>query len=113
MSGTFERRESAQTSLPVSEVREGDVYWTPHPFVWEVGSKPGGDEGGPFTDYFLTWRPGLRGELIYPDDGEEVADGMGHQVLTVVSIHRPGKFPPRVFYTRRWRDPQGREFGKG
>ena len=41
-----------------------------------------------------------------------VADAVGTQILTVVSVHKPGKFPARVFYTRRWRDPDGVEFGK-
>ena len=26
-------------------------------------------------------------------------------LLTVVDIHKPGRFPTRVFYTRQWKDP--------
>lgn len=48
-----------------------------------------------------------------PPDIEAVADAMGAQVITVVSVHRPGRFPTRVFYTRQWRDPDGKLFGKG
>lgn len=33
-------------------------------------------------------------------------------VLDVVATFKPGRFPERVFYTRRWIDPDGREFGK-
>lgn len=32
--------------------------------------------------------------------------------LDVVATFKPGRFPERVFYTRRWVDPDGREFGK-
>lgn len=42
-----------------------------------------------------------------------MADGVGAQILTVVGKYRPGKFPERIFYTRRWRDPDAHEFGKG
>lgn len=41
------------------------------------------------------------------------ADGLGSIILTVVGVFKPGKYPTRVFFTRRWRDPEGREFGKG
>ena len=30
----------------------------------------------------------------------------------MVSTHKPGAFPTRVFYTRKWIDPQGKTFGK-
>lgn len=96
----------------VGAVEAGSVYMAPHPFVWELGSKPGDDPEGPHSIQFMTWRPGLRAVFLYPDDSEEVADGMGFQILTVVSVHKPGRFPPRVFYTRQWQDPRGRQFGK-
>lgn len=58
-----------------------------------------------------TWRPGVR------YDGDEYleasADGLGKMVLTVVSVHKPGRFPTRVFYTRQWITPEGKPFGKG
>lgn len=59
------------------------------------------------------WKPGHRNENVYPDDCIAVYDGMGTQILTVVSLHKPGKYPTRVFYTRKWRDPDGATFGKG
>ena len=31
----------------------------------------------------------------------------------MIDVHRPGKFPPRVFFTRQWKDPTGKTFGKG
>lgn len=95
-------------------VSEGDVFHSPHPFCYDLASKPGDDPEGAPTIYFMSWRPGVRFELLAPDGGDNecVADGMGFQLLTVVSVHKPGRFPTRVFYTRKWRDPRGREFGK-
>ena len=69
--------------------------------------------------YYRTegWRPGCtaeedeRDEHGYPSN-VVVADGTGSMVLEVVATFKPGRFPERVFYTRRWVDPDGREFGK-
>lgn len=70
----------------------------------------GFDEDGPFTA--KTWAPGVYHINLPPDgDTETRADGIGVQIITVVSTHKPGRFPERVFYIRRWRDPVGREFG--
>lgn len=92
------------------DLTEGATFTNPYPFVREIGAAV--DEDGPCE--FLTWKPGLR--AIMPtsqyDDGEELADAMGKQILTVVSIHRPGRFPPRVFFTRQWETPDGKLFGK-
>ncbi len=46
------------------------------------------------------------------DDADAVADAIGKQRLTVVGTYKPGTFPTRVFYVRKWVDPDGREFGK-
>lgn len=59
------------------------------------------------------WRPGTVNRLVRPDDAEAVANGLGELRLTVVSVHKPGNFPSRVFCTRQWRDPSGRIFGNG
>ena len=58
-----------------------------------------------------TWIPGCKSEFLPPDDTELVANGVGKMILSVVDIHKPGKYPERVFYTRRWIDPEGNEFG--
>lgn len=60
-----------------------------------------------------SWRPGIRTELM-PPEGEPAhfADGEGKQILTIVDIHKPGRFPERIFYTRQWQDPAGKVFGK-
>lgn len=63
------------------------------------------------------WRPGCSREVdenpggYFPED-HYVADGTGSMVLEAVATFKPGRFPERVFYTRRWVDPDGREFGK-
>ena len=59
-----------------------------------------------------TWNPGCRFELTSPDDGEYFFDDMGEMILTVVDIHKPGKYPERVFYIREWITPIGKRFGK-
>ena len=63
------------------------------------------------------WRPGCTLETDenaggYFPEKHYVADGVGSMVLDVVATFKPGRFPERVFYTRRWIDPDGREFGK-
>jgi hypothetical protein len=90
------------------EFKIGAEIEVAHPFVRE--EYHGFDEDGPFKR--MTWRPGVRPEPVYPDDAEEVADGIGTQIITIISIHKPGRYPTRIFFTRRWRDPQGHEFGK-
>lgn len=84
----------------------GAVIEVGYPFVWERSGAP--DAG----EYDMNWRPGTRDRQTAPDDFDMVADGMGTMVLTVVSVHKPGRYPERVFYERSWRDPDGREFGR-
>lgn len=91
-----------------NEFKPGAEIEVAHPFVREKYTQQ--DEDG--TAEVMSWRPGTRQENILPDDAEEVADGIGTQVIRIVSVHKPGKYPTRVFFTRSWRDPQGNEFGK-
>ena len=86
----------------------GAVIEVAHPFILEEYN--GLDVDGPFTT--KSWRPGVRMEQTGPEDFDPFADGVGTQIVTVVSKHKPGKWPERVFYTRRWRAPNGSEFGK-
>jgi hypothetical protein len=77
-----------------------------YPFVIEI------DQLDPT---FKRWKPGCT--FDNPDDDSRsravaFADAMGTQILTVVSVHKPGKYLTRVFYTQRWRDPGGAEWGK-
>lgn len=87
----------------------GAFYEGRYPFVRSTYTAYDGD--GPAE--VPCWKPGVRIEYYCPDDTEMVADAEGAIILTVVSVHKPGKFPTRVFFTRRWRDPKGHEFGKG
>jgi hypothetical protein len=93
----------------VSDIRVGLVIDIAHPFIKTTFSEQ--DQDG-FTEV-STWSPGVRFEDMGEGDIESVADGIGAQLLTIVDIHKPGKFPTRVFYTRKWRDPAGKVFGKG
>jgi len=86
----------------------GQVFEVKFPFTRE--NYEGFGEDGPYTT--KTWKPGVRMEQTSIDDVEAFADGEGAMILTVVSVHKPGRFPTRVFCTRRWRDPNGTEFGK-
>ena len=58
------------------------------------------------------WRPGVLFRHTWNDDAEAYCDGIGQMILTVIGTAYPKPFPTRVMYTRKWRDPDGREFGK-
>jgi hypothetical protein len=88
-----------------AEILTPGVFSIPYPFVRETFLRYGEEE-------IESWRPGVRFELVPPDDSEAVADGLGRQLLTVVSAHKPGRYPERIFYTRGWEDPTGKTFGK-
>lgn len=80
-----------------------------YPFVRDVFN--GEDLDGYFQDE--CWRPGV----VFDNEDAEwqqsaVADGVGAMILTVVSTHKPGNFPERVFFTRKWRDPDGKVYGR-
>lgn len=92
----------------MNDLTEGMVFRQPYPFVRDEYEEC--DQDG--IAKVKTWRPGVRHEWAGPEDTEAVADAMGEMILTVVSIHKPGRYPTRVFFTRRWMRPDGREFGK-
>lgn len=94
----------------MSDVLEpGRVFDNPYPFSRELKTLL--DEDGYHET--ITWVPGVRFIVVYPgDDTEDICDGLGRQVLTIVSTHKPGRFPERVFYQRYWVTPEGRKFGK-
>ena len=98
---------------PAFNFSPGDVIEAAYPFVRDTFMEFD-EEGGVEVP---TWKPGVRHQNGVQRHGYEpeidtVADAMGHIILTVVSIHKPGRYALRIFYTRRWRDPDGREFGK-
>lgn len=103
-----ERVLSDETKHKPDAIQPGKIYEVAYPFTLDDFS--GHDEDGPFTT--KTWRPGVRFEFVHPDDSEAVADGEGKMLLEVVSTHKPGKWPERIFYLRRWIAPNGKGFGK-
>ena len=88
----------------------GDVFRVRYPFIREPVSLYG--EDGPYET--LSWRPGVSIECCgpYGEDTDIVANGEGEMILTVVDVHKPGRFPTRVFYTRQFVSPDGHVFGK-
>lgn len=89
-------------------MKTGDSFVNVYPFV--KGKFESFDENGPFQKD--TWNPGTTYEYVYPDESAAIADGEGMQVLNVIDVHKPGRFPTRVFYTMEWVDPDGNRFGK-
>lgn len=93
----------------------GKTYRVAYPFVRAEVELPEFDGEQVILSTVIGWRPGCladKEEVLY---GSTVlaADAGGEMLLTVVSIHKPGKFQERVFFTRAWRDPDGKTFGKG
>lgn len=87
----------------------GKTFEVDAPFIQELYE--GLDEDGYTRE--LTWRPGIRweGASEYRDP-DAVANGMGKVRYSVISVHElPRPYPSRVFFTRRWVAPDGREFG--
>jgi hypothetical protein len=80
----------------------------PYPFVSEEFQQI--DEDG--SAAVQTWRPGVRYVDDRYGDSKAIADGIGAQIITVVARFKPDGWPERVFYTRQWKDPDGKLFGK-
>lgn len=86
-----------------------EIYRATYPFVRSVYNTIDWDGEASIP----TWRPGVMTEHCGPDGAMTInyAHGVGEVVYTVVSRHKPGRYPERVFYTRKWIDPDGKEFG--
>ncbi|OHD19931.1 MAG: hypothetical protein A2Y38_00535 [Spirochaetes bacterium GWB1_59_5] len=92
------------------KIEIGSIHSIEYPFVLEDYTLC--EDEGPFT--CKTWRPGVRYEQVDNFGGVDTKiDGKGKMRLTVVDIHKPGKFPKRIFFTRQWEGPEGVKFGKG
>src|SRR5690606_29498042 len=87
----------------------GDIFEVECPFVRTVYTEY--DQDGPSAT--LTWKPGIEWELVGPEGEADMrAHGLGKVRYTVVSVHQlPRPYPTRVFFTRKWVCPDGREFG--
>ncbi len=94
----------------MSEFRAGQEFKHAYPFV--RGTHVEMTEDG--HNEIDTWNPGVRYEAVGPwgDETDIIADGEGFQVLTIVDVHKPGRYPERVFFTVSWVNPDGRVFGK-
>lgn len=89
----------------------GDVFSIVYPFVRDTYERFN-EEG---CENVPTWKPGIRYEPLppYGEDTGSIADGIGKVVFTVEAVFKPGRFPMRVFFTRQFVDPDGKQFGKG
>jgi hypothetical protein len=101
---------SSQSGIPIA----GDVFTVAYPFVRRAYN--GIDFEGAYEAQ--SWRPGIEyREVDAYDIGDgpasaPFADGEGAAIFTVVDTHKPGRFPTRVFFTRKFRAPDGHTFGK-
>ena len=101
----------------MTELIIGKAYEIIYPFIkcsYELYEDDG--EGNYNVEKIDSWRPGCELHMEpcgeYVGDEEAYADSEGVQLLEVISIHKPGKYPERVFYTRKWKTPEGKIFGK-
>jgi hypothetical protein len=90
------------------EFTEGQIIEVVYPFVRDTYGYM--EEDGPVT--MNSWKPGVRYEMTAPDDGGAFCDGEGKMILTVIAICKPGRYPTRVFFTRKFIPPNGAPFGK-
>jgi hypothetical protein len=95
-------------------MKAGDIFRVKYPFVRTEYEEHDADEYGVSVTTVKSWKPGVEFITVgyYGDDTEAVCDAEGEMVLTVIDVHKPGRFPARVFFTRKWVDPDGKAFGK-
>ncbi|WP_417070757.1 hypothetical protein [Niveibacterium terrae] len=94
-----------------TKFQPGDKFEVRYPFVQDRFISGFDEHGMPESDE--GWRPGCSREEIEDGFGYDyAADAHGQMLLEVISTHKPGKFIDRVFFIRRWRDPDGKVFGK-
>lgn len=100
------------TEREIGVVIAPDVYVIRYPFVierrlahWLATSIDSPPE-------IECWRPGIVSEPDGPEDFKEVAHGEGEMHLRIVSSHKPGRYPERIFYERCFVDPDGKTFSR-
>lgn len=96
--------EGLSGSLPSA----GEVFTIVYPSVRDTYSAFD-EEGAHEAD---TWKPGINYVQVSEDHSAPVADAVGSATFTVVDTFKPGRFPRRVFFTRQFVNPDGRQFGK-
>lgn len=103
---TLNQRRSVMKTI----IEEGVTYKVEYPFVRCKYNIIDGE------NYIETdgWKPGIiyTGECA-EQEASPVAEGLGQVRMEVVSIHKPGKYPMRIFFLRSFVNPDGEEFGKG
>lgn len=97
----------------MAEIKSGDLFAVPYPYFRETVDLPPDDPEGTGPNTVQSWRPGTQAESDGGYGVQSAADAMGAMLLTVIDVYKPGRFPARVFFTRQWRDPEGKVFGKG
>lgn len=105
----------ATATVRTTAPEKGAVYNVVYPFARATYTDHGNgdEEGGDSPEEVPTWKPGVRHADKGEGDIESLVDAFGRMVLTVIDVHKPGKYPTRVFYTRTWVNPDGKAFGKG
>lgn len=100
--------------MTLDDLHSGDEFRFAYPFVRSTFMDFEDDgEGRLQGKERATWKPGIFYQYTsHYGDSDCFANGTGEAILTVISTHKPGKFPARVFFTRRWKDPDGKEFGR-
>ena len=98
-------------SRPQDGIQAGFIATIRYPFVRDTFIEY--TEGG--SADLPSWKPGI--EVVsagqYGEVVDAIAHGEGEMTLSVVGVFKPGRFPTRVFYTRKFKNPDGKEFGKG
>ena len=93
----------------MSEIKAGTEYIVKYPFFKRTIQIF--DMEGPCD--IVSWIPGTEYEMVSESNSVAFYDGIGEMVITVVDQFKPGSFPTRVFYTRFFKTPDGKFFGKG
>ena len=94
------------------EIAPGAVFAVRYPFLRDNFTKTDWDGDGVSEITLRTWKPGCGYRPHAPDDVEPFCHAEGQMELTVIDVHKPGKYPARVFFTRQWVGPDGKRFGK-
>ena len=97
-------KENSDTCEPHKPIRHVADY----PFIRMTWTAPGEDG----WEDIASWKPGVDYETDRHHRDRAACDGWGQIILTEVATFKPGRYPERIFYTRRWRAPDGKEFGK-